>query len=171
METLQQRLKKSRQDRGLTQAQLAKKAYLSKNTISNIERGITKNLKPDEIKLLSNALMVTEDYLLGISDETNKNKEGLIKPIYILPEWNWEIEIKQVLKKHSRVRMIETILRDCVYFLGQLDVEDPRYYQKTKVTALEKVIELLNMEDFDDIELLNDFLDLLIKRRGIKEEK
>ena len=58
MKTLQYRLKIIRQDKALTQAQLAKKSYLSKNTISNIERGITKNLKPDEIKLLSNALLI-----------------------------------------------------------------------------------------------------------------
>ena len=166
METLQTRLKKIRKEKKFTQDELAKRAYLSKNTISNIERGITKKLKSHEIELLSNALMVTEDYLKGTTNESDKNKDGLIQAIYVLPNWNWQVEIKEVLKKHSCNRVIETILRDCVYFLGQLGIENPNYYRNTKVTILEKTLELLNSKDFTDQKLLNGFLDLLHENQG-----
>lgn len=170
MEILKDRLKKCRKDQGLTQAELAKRSYLSKNTISNLERGITRNLKSDEIKLLSYALMVSEDYLTGESNERNKNKDGLIQAISFLPEWHWEIEIKEVLKKHSGNGVIEKILRDCAYMLGQLDTKDPNYFRQTKVKVLQKTIDLLNIDSWKDTELLSDFLDILDKRK-IKEEK
>lgn len=162
MSYLQKRLKEVRLSKSLTQAQLARESYLSKNTISNVERGITKKLKSDELKLLSNALLVTEDYLLGESEDTNRDKDGLIQPISMLPTWYWEAEIREVLKKHHGNRVIETLLRDIVYFLGQVDTKNNKYYESSEIRILIKFIEYMNNGCFKDVKLLEGFLDLLM---------
>ena len=164
MNILGNRLKESRKKQNLTQDELAKKAYLSKNTISNIERGITRKVRLDEIKVLAYVLMVTEDYLAGRSDDSNKTKDGLNNEISFPPEWHWKIEIEKVLKKHSRNVVIEKVLRDCVYMLGQLDTEEINYTKKIKIKILQKTIDLLNEDEWKDAELLSDFLEILHKR-------
>lgn len=166
MTKFQERLKTCRLDKGYTQSELAKKAYLSKNTISNIERGITKKVSINELKLLSNALMVTEDYLLGFSDDSNKTRDGLIQPFYILPKWEWEYEIREILKMHSKSRVIEMLLRDFIYYLGQLDISTSDYYNNDSVVILQNFVKYLNSNiDKSDLKFLNSLLILLIEKK------
>lgn len=64
---LSQRLKESRKNRKLTQDELALKVNTTKSTISNYENGHS-TPSNDMLVLLSNALQITTDYLLGRSD-------------------------------------------------------------------------------------------------------
>lgn len=169
--SLQHRIKETRLKRKLTQAQLAKKSYLSKNTISNVERGITKKLKNEDIELLSNALQVTVDYLLGKSNHENENWNRKTQPFYILPEWNWEVEIKQVLKKHSKHKDIENALRDTVYFAGQLDSKF-KSKEKVKVEILLEILNILSDDEkySEEYEFLLEFLKIIKKKSKTSEE-
>ena len=64
METLGNRIKELRLDKGLTQADVAKVMHVAFGTISNWERGVrTPSL--EELGELANFFAVTTDYLLG----------------------------------------------------------------------------------------------------------
>lgn len=62
-----QRLKMLREERNLSQDDLAALAAVSQKTISNIENGTEP--KAQNVVQLANALQVTADFLLGLSDE------------------------------------------------------------------------------------------------------
>jgi transcriptional regulator with XRE-family HTH domain len=76
-EIFKERLKKARDLRGLSQAQLATKAGLPPASVSHFESGPRKP-SFDNLKALASALDVTTDYLLGRSDtpETSAATEG-----------------------------------------------------------------------------------------------
>lgn len=59
-----ERIKKARKDKGLTQEQLASLVNVSKQVISNWERGYTSTIPTDAITSLSKALDVSFSYLM-----------------------------------------------------------------------------------------------------------
>lgn len=63
------RLKKRREDKGLTQQQLGKLINVSDATINRYERDL-REPGIETIKLLSRVLDCSTDYLLGLSDHT-----------------------------------------------------------------------------------------------------
>lgn len=66
--TFKERLRKKRQEAGLTQAELAKKVSVTYRTIQNYELGTR---KPQTMKIVSDlaiALGTTPDYLLGTAE-------------------------------------------------------------------------------------------------------
>lgn len=70
VKTTAERLKHARKARGLTQAQLAKRAHVSQSTIGNLESG-TRN-KPRELMSIASALEVPPEWL-----ESGKNPPNL----------------------------------------------------------------------------------------------
>lgn len=62
---LAEKVKVKREERDMTQAQLAKKSGLTQATISRIESGEVQQLKSEAIKALAGALGVTADFLVG----------------------------------------------------------------------------------------------------------
>ncbi len=69
-----ERLKKARDLRGLSQAQLAAKSGLPPASVSHFESGPRKP-SFDNLKALASALDVTTDYLLGRSDTPEASAE------------------------------------------------------------------------------------------------
>lgn len=67
MNTLAERVKEMRRRQGWTQAELAAKAKVAQQTISNIERGRVRSAR-DLVKI-ARALGVTADYLAGSASE------------------------------------------------------------------------------------------------------
>ncbi len=61
------RLKELRRERGLTQAQLAEKARVSRSSVANWESGI-RFPDIDALKLIATLFNVPTDYLYGLSD-------------------------------------------------------------------------------------------------------
>ena len=59
------RIKMARKNKGLTQMQLASLINVSKQVMSNWERGYTPSISNEYIALLATALDVSPDYLLG----------------------------------------------------------------------------------------------------------
>lgn len=64
-----QRLLLSRRDFGWNQDELSEKSGVSRGYISNIERGYTANVGIEVVFSLANALGVSVEYLLGITDD------------------------------------------------------------------------------------------------------
>lgn len=62
---LSEKIRVKREEKGMTQAELAKKSGLTQATISRIESGEVKQLKSDAIRALAQALGVTTDFLVG----------------------------------------------------------------------------------------------------------
>jgi len=71
----QDRLRKARESRGLTQSDLAKKAGLQAAAISHFETG-QRSPSFDNLRKLSDTLNVSVDYLLGRIDE-EQHGQGL----------------------------------------------------------------------------------------------
>lgn len=62
---LAEKVRVKREEKGMTQAELAKKSGLTQATISRIESGEVRQLKSDAIRLLAKALDVSTDFLVG----------------------------------------------------------------------------------------------------------
>lgn len=136
----------------MTQEELAKSAYVSKQVISNIERGVTGSVNEYVMNLLSFALMVRTEYLTGESDDP-VIKDGLRKVAYRLPKWEFEPDIRQVLQKYSRTREVEHLLRDIVYYLSQVE-EEQFPGMDDGVKLLQFIVEILRDDRFEDLALL-----------------
>jgi transcriptional regulator with XRE-family HTH domain len=68
MSTLGERLSAVRQQRGLTQAEVARRAHLPQQAISRLERGDRSHVRSDVLARLALALDVSADVLLGLRD-------------------------------------------------------------------------------------------------------
>lgn len=67
--TLADRVRVKREERGLNQADLAKKSGITQATISRIESGEVTQPKSENLLKLAQALGVTVDFLVGKSDK------------------------------------------------------------------------------------------------------
>ena len=63
------RVRDARERVGLSQEKLAHKMGIDRNTLWHIEAGRTKNPRADQIRALAKALLVSADYLLGLTDD------------------------------------------------------------------------------------------------------
>lgn len=78
--TFGRRLKKARATRGLTQAQLARKAGVSATMISHFETGERQFPSADNLVKIANSLNVSTDYLLGRLNDDEPD-EGAVKAL------------------------------------------------------------------------------------------
>lgn len=76
METLQERLKKRRQQLGLTLAQIADQIGVKEATVQRYESGAIQNIKCHTILKLSEILKCSPSYLLCWTDATCPQSEG-----------------------------------------------------------------------------------------------
>jgi len=66
--SLAERVQVKRQEKRMTQAELAKKANITQATISRLESGEVTQLKSDKLRDLAAALGVSVDFLVGKKD-------------------------------------------------------------------------------------------------------
>ena len=71
-----QRIKHLREQRNLTQTELAKLLHTTKQTISKYEKDIVTNIPSDRIEALAKFLNSTPEYILGW-EEIQKNNDAL----------------------------------------------------------------------------------------------
>ena len=67
--SLAQRLRVARAYKGWSQKDLAKKTGIHNVQLSKLERGITKEIQGSTLRKLCEALEVTPQYLLGMTDD------------------------------------------------------------------------------------------------------
>ena len=70
------RLRSAREQRGLSQAELAKKAGLQSSAVSHFETG-TRKPSFDNLRRLADALNLSTDYLLGRTDDATADGPGV----------------------------------------------------------------------------------------------
>ena len=68
------RIKKLREERGLTQTELASRADISQPIISRLEGKVRDNVNADVLKALAKALGCTTDYLVGMHEEDDESE-------------------------------------------------------------------------------------------------
>ena len=73
--SLAQRLRVARAYTGWSQRELAKKAGIHNVQLSKLERGITKEIQGSTLRKLCEALDVTPQYLLGMTDDLDSESE------------------------------------------------------------------------------------------------
>ena len=73
-EGMAQRIKKLRQEKGLTLEQVANVVGVGKSTVRKWETGMIANMRRDKIAVLAKALGTTPAYLMGWQEETEKKE-------------------------------------------------------------------------------------------------
>lgn len=118
MTTIGSRIRVRREELGMTQEELAKKAnYKSRSTINKIELGLN-NLKQSKIKIIADALLTTPAYIMGWDEDQSspfieKNSVEEIK----YPEPNVDkVAIGALLK--TRRKELNISVRQCAERLG-----------------------------------------------------
>ena len=90
--TLAQKIKSKREERGISQTELAKMIGTSKQTLYKYENGIVSNIPYDTIKKIADVLSVSATYLVGWSEQTDDTANLL----EIILE---DIQLKEHIKK------------------------------------------------------------------------
>lgn len=72
--SLAQRLRVARAYKGWSQTELAKKAGIHNVQLSKLERGITKEIQGTTLRKLCEALDVSPQYLLGMTDDIDSEQ-------------------------------------------------------------------------------------------------
>ena len=75
MVTIGERLKKAREDRNVSTAELAEALGLNATTVYRYETGAFKRIKPSTLGAIAEYLNVNPDYLIGTSDIKHTVKE------------------------------------------------------------------------------------------------
>lgn len=73
MNDFKSNLRNARKAAGLTQTELAEKIGISRQVVSNLERGYTNSFSSDLLQALSDALDVPAEQLLGVTDKSGSD--------------------------------------------------------------------------------------------------
>lgn len=76
-----QKIKKIREEKGMTLEELGNKVGVGKSTVRKWENGMIANMRRDKIAKLANALGCSASYLMGWGDNLNKENSDLIPDI------------------------------------------------------------------------------------------
>lgn len=101
--TVGDRIRKKRNDLGISQTELAERTNSSKQTIYKYEMGIITNIPPDKIEEIAKVLDTTPAYLMGWEDNLTKSNADLV--VDMLSDSNF-IEhvrkLKNLSEKHQQ---------------------------------------------------------------------
>ena len=70
-----QRLRKRREQLGFSQRALAKRTGIPQSTISDLERGVQRDMTTALVKRFAQALACTTDYLIGMYEDEDSERE------------------------------------------------------------------------------------------------
>ena len=76
MATIGERLKKAREERNISTAELAEALGLNMTTVYRYETGAFKRIKPSTLSAIAEYLNVNPDYLIGATDNKRTVKEA-----------------------------------------------------------------------------------------------
>jgi transcriptional regulator with XRE-family HTH domain len=74
------RIRKRRQELGISQQELSERVGVSRPTISELENGTRTSMSTDTAKALARALGVSIDYLVGTWEEEDEDEETASDP-------------------------------------------------------------------------------------------
>lgn len=119
---LGKRVKEQRLKNDLSQRELSERSSISIQTISTIENSKTYNLRKKSIEKLSYCLVVTEDYLKGLSDIPNQTAEGLIRGLWFSPDDSEDVKEK-IINEIDSFEEGFILLAECSNKLNERDKE------------------------------------------------
>ncbi len=96
------RLREAREERGLTQEQLGKKAGISALMVSHFETGTRKKPSIENLLKLAKAVDVSTDYLLGRTDEKQPAGGDRLEVAFRSDHWE---------KTDDRIRFLEDLTK------------------------------------------------------------
>ena len=99
-------IKRLREQKGLSQVELAKKIGVSKQTLYKYEKGIVTNIPSDKIEALAKALETTPEVLMGWAELPTTTLEFHMPPI---PEEAVKSFEKEIRKKEELKRLSESV--------------------------------------------------------------
>ena len=104
MADFKSRLKELREEKGLTQIQLAEELHMSKGSIGNYESGARKNLRIEDLENIADYFNVEIDYLLGRTNERPEFslEEQWIMRCYHNADQETKNGIKMILRKFDQ---------------------------------------------------------------------
>lgn len=85
--TVGDRIRKRREDIGMSQTDLAKKVNISKQTLYKYEMNIVTNIPSDKIELIGENLKISPAYLMGWSEQYPEDKITIFN--YLLKSTDW----------------------------------------------------------------------------------
>jgi len=95
---IQDKIKKRREELGLTYEEIGNVVGVSKSTVRKWETGMIENMRQDKIILLAKALRVTPGYLMGWEeDDSSSDTEIMTIAAHAMHDLN-EDQIKKVIE-------------------------------------------------------------------------
>lgn len=114
MYTFAQRLKETREQRGVSAKELSEALGLNKSTIYRYETGELKSIKSMNIKAIAKYLNVTCDYLIGASDSMKNSQEAQEASTVLTSEEKILLDIFRSVPAERQQEAIEQFAIDAV---------------------------------------------------------
>ena len=97
--TVGDRIRKLREDRDMTQVELANKIDASKQTVYKYENNVVTNIPSDTIEKIAKVFNVSEAYLMGWEEEPKFSKDRALLEVQITED----VELMKRLKKYMEL--------------------------------------------------------------------
>lgn len=155
METLASRIKEYRQKRGLTQAEVAEVAGISRNSYILIEKGITKDILLQTAIGISKALSIPFSELYGINDMMDNKESDRLK----------------VLAFHSldRYESFQSLFNPYTELKSETEREEKFQEHRKRLREFKKgVLETMVNVGFCTLEEISEYYDYVNKRGKYK---
>lgn len=104
--TVGDRIRKAREEKGISQTGLAEMVGVCKQTLYKYETNIVTNIPSDKIEKIAAALDVSEPYLMGWDDNLTKDNADLIPDI---------LSDNELLKHVKKLMLLSTEHKQTIY--------------------------------------------------------
>lgn len=107
--TVGERIKLARENKNLSQTDLASACKVSKQTLYKYENNIITNIPSDKIEAIANYLSISPAYLMGWDNSNNENKSKNVINTFILNEHEKQV-ILAYRSKPDMQNAVDTLL-------------------------------------------------------------
>jgi HTH-type transcriptional regulator, competence development regulator len=105
--SLGEKVRATRQRKGMNQKELAKASGITPATVSRVEKGQVKQLKSDALKRLARALGVTIDELVDLDPSEEERIDKLFEFVSLDPEFKYGTRLTGNLSTEAKRFIIE----------------------------------------------------------------
>lgn len=104
-----QRIKKAREEMGISQTELATRIGVSKQNMYKYENSIITNIPSDKIEAIANICEITPSYIMGWDDDVLPTEETDDKTIEMTPTEKETIELYLKLNPIAKEKIDEAV--------------------------------------------------------------
>ena len=150
-----QRIKYCREQKNLTQTELAERTGTTKQNIYKYENGIITNIPSDKIQRMADVLEVSPAFLMGWDEEYIKTQEVLKK--LINPD-SMSQQVKEIAELQAKIIKAVSKIED-----DQLKIDEE--YKRIEATR-KKWEEIMQKMSDDNRQKLQDYAELLLLKQN-----